>query len=69
MICNIIKDVFILFIDIEDDYNIVDFFIGIVGYFVDGGLVLISDNWDIWQVFLMGGVVKNFIGNGKEEVI
>ena len=67
---NITKDVPTSFINTEDDHNVVDPPISPrFGWTSDGKSVLLSDNWDIWQVPVKGGQGLNLTMDGKKEGI
>jgi dipeptidyl aminopeptidase/acylaminoacyl peptidase len=66
---NITADVPTSFIDTEDDHNRVDPPIRPRGWTEDGDYVLLSDNWDIWQVPARGGEAVNLTVNGKADQI
>lgn len=57
------------FINTEDDHNVVKPPTQPVGWSADGKFVLLSDNWDIWQVPARGGQFVNLTGNGKKDKI
>ena len=40
-----------------------------MGWTKDNKSVLISDNWDIWQIPVDGGKAMNLTGNGKRDAI
>ena len=67
---NITKDVPTSFINTEDDHNVVDPPVyPRFGWTKDGKSVLLSDNWDIWQVPIKGGQGVNLTVNGKKEAL
>jgi acetyl esterase/lipase len=66
---NITKSVPVSFIDTEDDHNIDRPPAPFVGWATDGKSVLLSDNWDIWQVSINGGTGTNLTVNGKKDQI
>lgn len=66
---NLTKNVATSFINDEDDHNITKPPTGIVGWTKDGASVLLSDNWDIWNVPVRSGKAVNLTGNGKQEKI
>ncbi len=66
---NITADVPTSFIDTEDDHNRVDPPIRPQGWTEGGDHVLLSDNWDIWQVPAQGGEAVNLTVNGKADQI
>jgi dipeptidyl aminopeptidase/acylaminoacyl peptidase len=57
------------FIDTEDDHNIVKPPTSSMGWVKGGKAVLLSDNWDIWQVPVDGGQAINLTVNGRKEQI
>ena len=68
---NITRTVATSFIDREDDhYNIQPRAIPARGWSKDGNAVLLSDNWDLWQVPVSGsGRAVNLTGDGKRAQI
>ncbi len=67
---NITAGVPTTFIDIEDDHNVQDPPTRLIGWASDSRSVLISDDWDIWQVpVAAGGKSVNLTVNGKKEAI
>ena len=66
---NITKDVPASFINTEDDHNVVNPPVPPVGWVKDGIGVLLSDNWDIWNVPVHGGKAVNLTLNGKKDRI
>ena len=59
----------IAFVDAEDDHNVVKPPAGSIGWTKDSASVLLSDNWDIWQVPVNGGTVVNLTANGRKDQI
>lgn len=60
------------FIDTEDDHNVTKPPTNIVGWTKDGASVLLSDDWDIWNVPVhanASGQATNLTVNGKKEKI
>jgi dipeptidyl aminopeptidase/acylaminoacyl peptidase len=57
------------FIDTEDDHNVVKPPTSPMGWAKGSKAVLISDNWDIWQVPVDGSAAVNLTVNGKKEQI
>ncbi|MBA3296579.1 MAG: prolyl oligopeptidase family serine peptidase, partial [Acidobacteria bacterium] len=57
------------FIDTENDVNVVKPPTQPMGWTRDSKSVLISDNWDIWQVPVDGGKAVNLTVNGKKDQI
>ena len=53
----------------EDDHNIVKPPTGFVGWTKGGASVLLSDNWDVWNVPVHGGQAINLTVNGKKDRI
>ena len=66
---NISKQAPVSFIDEEDDHNIVKPPTRQLGWSKDGKYVLLTDNWDIWQVPVHGGQAINLTVNGKKDRI
>jgi dipeptidyl aminopeptidase/acylaminoacyl peptidase len=69
MALNITKLVPTLFIDIEDDHNVVKPPRPVVGWTKDGDALLLSDGWDFWKVPAQGGAATNLTVNGKKDGI
>jgi dipeptidyl aminopeptidase/acylaminoacyl peptidase len=57
------------FINTESDVNVVDPPTQPMGWTKDNKAVLISDNWDIWQIPVDGGKAINLTVNGKKDAI
>jgi dipeptidyl aminopeptidase/acylaminoacyl peptidase len=57
------------FVNTESDVNVVNPPTQPVGWTKDGKSVLISDNWDIWQIPVDGGAAVNLTGNGRKDQI
>ena len=57
------------FINIESDVNVVNPPTQVMGWTNDSKSVLISDNWDIWQIPVDGGKAVNLTVNGKRDQI
>jgi dipeptidyl aminopeptidase/acylaminoacyl peptidase len=66
---NITEKVPTSFIDTEDDHNVVKPPTNIIGWTKDGASVLLSDDWDIWNVPVHGGQATNLTVNGKKDRI
>jgi dipeptidyl aminopeptidase/acylaminoacyl peptidase len=66
---NLTKSVPTSFIDAENDVNVVKPPTPFVGWSKDGKHVLLSDNWDIWQVPVAGGPAVNLTVNGRSEQV
>lgn len=66
---NITKTVPTSFIDTEDDHNIDRPPVPFVNWARDGKSVILSDNWDLWQVPIAAGTAKNLTVNGKKDQI
>ena len=66
---NLTKSVPSSFINTENDVNVVKPPTPFVGWSKDGKYVLLSDNWDIWQVPVGGGPAVNLTINGRSEQI
>ena len=59
----------ITFVDAEDDHNVLKPPAGSIGWTKDSASVLLTDNWDIWQVPVNGGTVVNLTANGRKDQI
>ena len=59
----------ISFVDAEDDHNVIKPPAGTIGWAKDSASVLLTDNWDIWQVPVAGGAAVNLTGNGRKDQI
>jgi dipeptidyl aminopeptidase/acylaminoacyl peptidase len=57
------------FVDTEDDHNVVKPPTSPMGWLKGSKAVLISDNWDIWQVPVDGGQAINLTVNGRKDQI
>jgi dipeptidyl aminopeptidase/acylaminoacyl peptidase len=57
------------FVDTEDDHNVANPPVRPVGWAADGRSVLLSDNYDVWQVPVDGGAIVNLTANGRREGI
>ncbi len=66
---NITLNAPITFVDTEDDHNVVKPPAGSIGWTKDSASVLLTDNWDIWQVPVAGGAVVNLTVNGRKDQI
>ena len=66
---NVTEKVPSVFWDQEDDHNIIKPPTNVVGWTKDGVSVLLSDNWDIWNVPVHGGQAVNLTVNGKKDRI
>jgi len=66
---NITKGVPASFIDTEDDHNVDRPPTSFVGWARDSKSVIVSDNWDLWQIPIAGGGARNLTVNGKKEQI
>lgn len=58
-----------VFWDQEDDHNVTKPPTNIVGWTKGGASVLLSDDWDIWNVPVHGGQAENLTVNGKKDRI
>ena len=66
---NITKGLPTSFIDTEDDHNVDRPPVPFVAWTKDGKSVILSDNWDLWQVPIVPGGAKNLTVNGKKDQI
>ena len=66
---NLTEKVPSVFWDQEDDHNVIKPPTNIVGWTKDGASVLLTDNWDIWNAPVHGGVAVNLTVNGKKDRI
>ncbi len=67
---NITEKVPTVFVNLEDDHNIVDPPSNVIGWTSDNQYVLISDRWDIWKVPVAPGeAAVNLTVNGKKDQI
>ncbi len=66
---NITLNVPTSFVDTEDDHPVVKPPTGSIGWTKDSASVLLSDNWDIWQVPVSGGQAVNLTVNGRKDQI
>jgi dipeptidyl aminopeptidase/acylaminoacyl peptidase len=66
---NLTQKVPAVFWNQEDDHNIVKPPTGFLGWTKDSASVLLSDNWDIWNVPVNGGQGVNLTVNGKKDGI
>jgi dipeptidyl aminopeptidase/acylaminoacyl peptidase len=57
------------FVDVEDDHNVVKPPTNVIGWTKDSAAVLVSDNWDIWQVPVGGGAAVNLTATGRKDQI
>lgn len=64
---NITQKVPSVFWDQEDDHNVVKPPTPVIGWTKDGASVLLSDEWDIWNVPVAGGQAVNLTVNGKKD--
>ena len=56
----------VTFVDTEDDHNVDRPPVQPVGWAKDGASVVLSDNWDMWRVPVIGpGKAVNLTGNGR----
>jgi dipeptidyl aminopeptidase/acylaminoacyl peptidase len=55
------------FVDVEDDHNVRKPPTRPLGFSRDGKHVLLTDNWDLWQVALDGSGGRNLTHNGKAD--
>jgi dipeptidyl aminopeptidase/acylaminoacyl peptidase len=66
---NLTKGVPSVFINTEDDHNVVKPPTRSLGWSKDSKFIFISDNWDIWKIPADGGTAVNLTGNGKKNQI
>jgi len=66
---NLTKSVPASFVDAENDVNVVKPPTPFLGWSKDSKYVLLSDNWDIWEVPVSGGPGVNLTVNGKTDQI
>jgi dipeptidyl aminopeptidase/acylaminoacyl peptidase len=66
---NITKGLPTSFVDVEDDHTVTKPPTLSFGWSTDGRFVLLSDDWDIWQVPVAGGPATNLTLTGKKEQI
>jgi len=67
---NITQGIPTVFVNREDDHNVVDPPTAVVGWAADNAHVLISDRWDIWKVpVVAGSQAVNLTVNGKKDQI
>jgi dipeptidyl aminopeptidase/acylaminoacyl peptidase len=64
---NITLNVPTSFVDTEDDHNVVKPPTSVIGWASDSKSVLVSDNWDVWQVPVGAGQAVNLTGNGRKD--
>jgi dienelactone hydrolase len=57
------------FVNTEDDHNVVKPPAGSLGWTKDSASVLLTDNWDIWQVPVAGGQAVNLTVSGRKDQI
>lgn len=57
------------FVNEEDDHNVVKPPTQVMGWTKDGKSVLLTDNWDVWNVPVHGGQAVNLTVNGKKDRI
>lgn len=66
---NITAGAAVSFVDAEDDHNIIKPPAPVIGWAKDSASVLLSDNWDIWQVPVANGPAVNLTMNGRKDQI
>jgi dipeptidyl aminopeptidase/acylaminoacyl peptidase len=66
---NITKEIPAVFIDTEDDHNVVKPPRRPLGWSKDSSAVLLTDGWDVWKAPVHGGAGVNLTGNGKKDQI
>ena len=57
------------FVDVEDDHNVENPPIGPVGWTSDSESVLLTDEWDVWQIDTDGGEHRNLTADGRRDGI
>ena len=67
--CTITRNVPVSFVDTEDDHNQKKPPVRPIGWAADGASVLLSDNWDLWNVSANGGAAANLTVNGRRDNI
>jgi dipeptidyl aminopeptidase/acylaminoacyl peptidase len=55
------------FVNTEDDHNVAKPPTRPFGFTKDGESVLLSDNWDVWQVPVRGGPATNLTADGRKD--
>ncbi len=66
---NLTKSIPAVFVDTDDDHNVVKPPTRPIGWSTDSKYVLLTDKWDIWKVPVDGGAAVNLTGNGKRDKI
>jgi dienelactone hydrolase len=66
---NVTEKVPSVFWDQEDDHNITKPPTGVLGWTKGGASVLLTDDWDIWNVPVHGGQAVNLTVNGRKDRI
>jgi len=66
---NVTEKVPSVFWDQEDDHNVTKPPTDVIGWTKNGASVLLTDNWDIWNVPVHGGQSENLTVNGKKDRI
>lgn len=66
---NITKAVPSSFVNTEDDHNVMKPPTPTAGWSQDGKFVLLSDNWDVWQIPVGGGTGINLTLDGRKDQI
>jgi dipeptidyl aminopeptidase/acylaminoacyl peptidase len=66
---NLTKSIPAVFVDTDDDHNVVKPPARPLGWSKDSKYVLLTDKWDMWKVPADGGAAVNLTGNGKKEKI
>jgi acetyl esterase/lipase len=66
---NITQGAPVSFVDTENDTNVLKPPTSALGWTSDSKSILISDNWDIWQVPVDAGLLVNLTVNGRKDAI
>ncbi len=66
---NLTKSIPAVFIDTDDDHNVVKPPTRSMGWSKDSKYILLTDKWDIWKVPVDGGAAVNLTANGKKDKI
>jgi dipeptidyl aminopeptidase/acylaminoacyl peptidase len=66
---NVTMNVPMSFVNVEDDHNVIKPPTGALGWAKDSASVVLSDNWDIWQVPVASGQAVNLTQNGRKDQV